>query len=66
MLPEDFGAGDGDDNNDEDDGADGMAVMMMMLMVRVVNWLLLNSCVFHLRRTKILTAWPWAFPGKNQ
>ena len=36
MLPEDFGAGDGDDNNDEDDGADGMAVMMMMMLVRVV------------------------------
>ena len=35
MLPEDFGAGVGDDNHDEDDGVDCMAVMMMMMMMMV-------------------------------
>ena len=51
MLPEDFGAGDGDDNNDEDDGADGMAVMMMMMMM-MVRVVIVKFMCFSLTKNK--------------
>ena len=51
MLPEDFGAGDGDDNNDKDDGADGMAVMMMMMMM-LVRVVIVKFMCFSLTKNK--------------
>ena len=64
MLPEDFGAGDGDDNNDEDDGADGMAVMMMMMMM-LVRVVIVKFMCFSLTKNKDFDSLAVGLSGKE-